>query len=207
VEVVELRKRWFLPQSTDLLGMLRDQMAVTCDGLDAFVRWAGGEATAEQEVRDAEHRADDRKRALWRALRDAFTTPIDAEDLYTLSAQLDTVLNGVKDIVRESEVLDLAPDGASAEMAVQLRDGVRHLAEAFERLAAHEETATDAADAAIKSDRGLERVYRRAMSALLDEVDLRAVVGRREIYRRFARVGDRLVETADRVWYSVVKEA
>jgi len=50
-------------------------------------------------------------------------------------------------------------------------------------------------------------VYRRAMSALLEMEDLREVTARREIYRRFARVGDRLVETADRVWYAVVKEA
>ena len=108
--MAELKKRWFLPQTTDLLGMLREQMAVTCDGLDAFVRWAGGDASAEAAVRDFEHKADEKKRALWMAFRDAFTTPIDAEDLYTLSALLDSVLNGVKDIVRESEVLDLAPD-------------------------------------------------------------------------------------------------
>jgi hypothetical protein len=187
--------------------MLREQMAVTCAGLDAFVRWAGGDAASEAVVRDFEHKADEKKRALWLALRDSFTTPIDAEDLYTLSALLDTVLNGVKDIVRESEVLDVAPDPASAEMAVDLQSGVHHLAAAFERLTTHEGEATDEADAAVKSDRHLERVYRRAMSALLEVEDLREVTARREIYRRFARVGDGLVETADRVWYAVVKEA
>ena len=205
--MAELKKRWFLPQTTDLLGMLREQMAVTCDGLDAFVRWSGGDATSEAAVRDFEHKADEKKRALWMALRDSFTTPIDAEDLYTLSALLDSVLNGVKDIVRESEVLDLAPDPACAEMAADLQSGVHHLAASFERLTTHEGQATDEADAAVKADRHLERVYRRAMSALLEVEDLREVTARREIYRRFARVGDGLVETADRVWYTVVKEA
>jgi uncharacterized protein Yka (UPF0111/DUF47 family) len=207
VEVAELNKRWFLPQSVDLLGMLHEQMAVTCQGLEAFERWAGGDAASEAAVRDLEHQADAKKRALWKALQDAFTTPIDAEDLYTLSALLDTVLNGVKDLVRESDLLALAPDGPSAEMAGQLREGVDHLATAFEQLATHQDGATGSADAAVKSERNLERVYRRAMSALLDVEDLREVMGRREIYRRFARVGDRLVETADRVWYAVVKEA
>jgi uncharacterized protein len=199
--------RWFLPQTTDLLGMLREQMAVTCRGMDAFVRWAGGDAGAEQTVRDLEHEADGKKRELWKALRDAFTTPIDAEDLYSLSAMLDTVLNGVKDIVRESDLIALPPDEASAGMAVELSRGVNHLAEAFEHLADHDGGATDAADAAVKSDRNLEHLYRKAMSALLDEKDYREVIGRREIYRRFARVGESLVETADRVWYAVVKEA
>ena len=158
-------------------------------------------------MRDLEHLADEKKRALWKGLRDVSTTPIDAEDLYTLSSLLDTVLNGVKDIVRESQLLALPPDGPSAEMAVDLCQGARHLEDAFEHLTSHEGNATDAADAAVKSARKLEHVYRRAMSALLDETDLRTVMGRREIYRRFARVAERLVETADRVWYSVVKEA
>jgi uncharacterized protein len=207
VEVVELTKRWFLPQTTDLLGMLREQMKVTCQGMDAFVQWAGGDASAELVVRDLEHQADEKKRALWKELRDAFTTPIDAEDLYTLSALLDTVLNGVKDIVRESELLALPPDAPSAKMAVDLCAGTRHLEEAFEHLTSHEGNATDAADAAVKCARKIEHEYRRAMSALLAEHDLRRVMGRRELYRRFDRVAERLVETADRVWYSVVKEA
>jgi uncharacterized protein Yka (UPF0111/DUF47 family) len=202
-----MRKKWFLPQSIDLLGMLCEQMTITCSGMDAFVQWATGDSAAERTVRDLEHEADEKKRALWMALRDAFTTPIDAEDLYTLSALLDTLLNGAKDIVRESEVLALAPDGATAEMATDLREGVRQLETAFELLAKHDDHATDAADAAVKSARKLERVYRAAMSALLDEPDVRVAMGRREIYRRLTHVGDQLVETAERVWYSVVKEA
>jgi uncharacterized protein Yka (UPF0111/DUF47 family) len=202
-----VRKKWFLPQSIDLLGMLREQMAVTCQGMDAFVQWASGDAAAERAVRDQEHAADAKKRALWLALRDAFTTPIDAEDLYTLSALLDTVLNGTKDVVRESEVLALVPDAATAEMATHLRDGVRLLEAAFEQLASHQGIATDSADAAVKATRHVERVYRRAMSALLEEPDVRVVMGRREIYRRLTHVGDILIDTADRVWYSVVKEA
>ena len=202
-----MTKRWFLPQTADLLGMLQQQMVVTCDGMDAFVRWAEGDAAAEHDVREAEHRADASKRGLWTAVRDAFTTPIDAEDLFTLSALLDGVLNGAKDIVRESDVLALAPDAATAQMARMLKTGVAHLADAFEQLAARDERATDAADAAVKSARGLEHEYRRAMSALLGNHDIQEVMSRREIYRRLVSVADALVGTADRVWYAVVKEA
>ena len=60
------RKRWFLPETPDVLGMLRRQMAVTIDGADAFARWAGGDAAAAQAVRDAEHRGDVAKRDLLR---------------------------------------------------------------------------------------------------------------------------------------------
>lgn len=45
------------------------------------------------------------------------------------------------------------------------------------------------------------------MSALIDVADLREVIGRRELYRRFARIGNDLTEVAERVWYAAVKEA
>jgi len=46
------------------------------------------------------------------ALTVAFTTPLDPEDIFELSRELDRVLNGAKNIVREAEVMETAPDGA-----------------------------------------------------------------------------------------------
>jgi glutamine synthetase adenylyltransferase len=66
--------------------------------------------------------------------------------------------------------------------------------------------ATAAGDAAVKTQRQVERVYRKAASALLTVDDLREVIGRRELYRRFSRVSETLIEAADRVWYATVKE-
>ena len=45
------------------------------------------------------------------------------------------------------------------------------------------------------------------MSSLLAETDLREVMGRREMYRRFSRISEVVIEVAERVWYSSVKEA
>ena len=206
-----MRRSWFLPERPDVLGMLRHQAAVTCEGMVALVAWAKGEPDAAQQVRNLEHQADHAKRDLRLALTNAFITPIDAEDLYVMSERLDAVLNGAKDTVRESEVMGIPPDGAVAAMAALLADGAGHLATAFERLDPdrHDRsgaTATEAADAAVKSQRRLERVYREAASALLAIDDLREVVGRRELYRRFSRISEILIEVADRVWYATVKE-
>jgi glutamine synthetase adenylyltransferase len=105
--------------------------------------------------------------------------------------------------------MGIPPDDAVAAMAELLAEGSSHLASAFERLDRHGKaggSATEAADAAVKSQRRLERVYREAASALLKLDDLREVVGRRELYRRFSRVSETLIEAADRVWYATVKE-
>jgi uncharacterized protein Yka (UPF0111/DUF47 family) len=89
--------------------MLRQQAAITVEAMDALAAWSGGDATAAVTVRDCEHRADETKRQLWRALRDAFSPPLDAEDPYTLSADLDEVLNAAKDLTRGMDLMDMAP--------------------------------------------------------------------------------------------------
>ena len=124
-------KHWFLPDSPDLLGMLRTQAAITVEAMDALVAWSGGDAAAAVTVRDCEHRADETKRELWMALRDAFSPPLDAEDLYSLSADLDEVLNSAKDLTREMEVMGLSPDPPTHEMVTFLAEGVRQLRDAL----------------------------------------------------------------------------
>lgn len=200
-------KRWFLPDDPDLMGLLAEQVRVTAEGIDAFARWAGGAAGQDRVVRDAEHRADDARREVQRALRAAFSTPLDAEDIYELSERLDEVLNGAKNLVREAELLDLAPDTAIAGMAVSVRTGTRELGAAFAALPADADGAIAHADAAIKAARKLEHQYRDAMSGLRAVTDARVLFGQRELYRRCARIGDAVVRAAERVWYSVVKEA
>ncbi len=206
------RLSWFLPENPDVLGMLRKQAEITERGMDALAAWASGEEEAAQRLRDAEHEADTQKRALRTALKAAFITPIGAEDIFVMSGRLDAVLNGAKDAVRESEIMAMPPDEAVVAMCGFLAEGVRQLAQAFAHIAgdaadADETQATDAADAAVKAQRQVERVYRRAMSALLEVEDLRAVMGRRELYRRFSRISEDITEVAERVWYAAVKEA
>lgn len=198
-------KRWFLPDTPDVIGLLLRQTDVTIRGLDAFAAWSAGDGTGAQAVRDAEHEADDVRRELHRALRQAFSTPIDAEDLYALSERLDSVINGAKNAVRESEVMQLPPDAPLAAMATELAAAVEELRDSFAALASDADSATAAADAAIRHEREMERIYRRAMSDLLEVHELREVVGRRELYRRYSRMGDDLVSVAERVWYALVK--
>jgi uncharacterized protein len=199
--------RWLFPESPDVLGLLRRQLAVTIEGINAFAAWAGGDPAAGASVRELEHRADDAKRDLHRALRAAFVTPLEPEDLFALSRGVDRILNQAKDLVRESEVMACPPDAAVADMAALLAASVRGLDDAIAHLDPKAGDATEAADAAIKHDRRLERVYRAAMAELLEVDDLREVMARRELYRRCSRMGEAAVDVAERVLYAVVKES
>jgi uncharacterized protein Yka (UPF0111/DUF47 family) len=199
-------RHWFLPETPDVLGLLRRQLAVTVEGMDAFAAWAGGDAGAADIVRACEHRADAAKREVRLSLQAAFVTPLEPEDVFTLSRGVDWILNHAKDTINESRDMACAPDDALARMAALLAEAVRHLEDAVARLGDDERDQTAPADAAIKAERRLERAYRAGMAALLQSDDLRDVIARRELYRRCSRMAEGAADAAERVMYAVVKE-
>lgn len=201
-----MSKRWFLPETPDVIGMLKRQFAVTAEGVDALAEWARGDASKAEIVRELEHLGDDHKRELEVALTTAFTTPLEPEDLYTLSRGIDWVLGHAKDLVRESEVMACPPDKPLAEMCEALSQAVHLLAEAIEHLGTRSSMATERANEALRTARRIEKVYREAMASLLADADLREVTARRELYRRASRTGDVVVDVSERIWYAVVKE-
>jgi uncharacterized protein len=200
-------RSWFLPETPDVLGLLRQQAEITIAGLDAFARWAGGDASAAAAVTDAEHRGDAARRNLLVALRAAFVTPLEPEDVFALSRSIDRVLNAAREIINESKVLASPPDDGLAEMARLISQAMRHVDEAIAQLGKDGDVATASADAAIAVERQLDDVYYRGMAALLD-VDVRSArIGGRELYRRCMRIGEIVVDAAERIVYAVVKQS
>ena len=199
-------RRWFLPKTPDLLGMLAHQGEVTIRGMDALSAWSKGDRSQAAIVQAADHEGELASREVLTQVRDAFITAIGPEDIYELSERLDAVLNAAKDLIREAELVNMEPDPPMAEMADLIALGVRDLVRAFPDLSSQPDRATECADAAVRQQRSLEHVYRRAMSALLQVSDIREVTGRRELYRRCTRMGDGIEGIAHRIWYAVVKE-
>lgn len=200
------RDHWFLPRTPNVLGRLREQLAVTIEGIDACVTWAEGDPDAAGTVRDAERRADGIKRALLGELRAAFVTPLEPEDVFALSQGIDWILNYAGDLISESEVMMCAPDAVIASMLRLLGEAARQIDRALAQVGADQEAATRAADQAIDSERALEGIYYDGMAALLTVQDRNERITRRELYRRCARIGEVTTDVAERVVYAVVKE-
>lgn len=201
-----MNRHWFLPQTPDVLGTLNQQAAVTVEGMAAFAAWANGDADQATVLRDAEHAADKVRRELAQQLRVAFTTPVDAEDLFTLSERLDAVLNMAKNVVRDAGLMAIVPGEPTAAMASEALAGVRHLATAFAALPKDPNTATTEADAATKTARHIEKRYVRAIREIGNGSDLHSALLQREHFHDCMKVGERIEMVADRVWYAVVKE-
>lgn len=201
-----MRRRWLLPQRSQVLELLEAQGAVVLEGMEAFERWALGAPGAEAEVRALEHRADDARRAVQREVRAAFITEISPEDAFELSEHLDDIMNAAKNLVREAEVVAMPPDQPIVGMVQAAHEGVQALVDSFSTVRHDRDAALAAADTAIRTQRAIEKIYRSAMSDLLSMDDLREVAGRRELYRRCVRIGDRIDALADRIWYAIIKQ-
>jgi uncharacterized protein len=206
--VGDLRKRrWFLPETPDLIGRLRTQSKATLEGLDAFVAWASGDESAGERLPDIEHQGDAAKRELLEQLREAFLTPLEPEDLFALSRGIDWILDYARDLVSESKAMASPPDARLAEMAGFLREAVSHIDRAIGQLGSDGNAAASAADEAIRAERQLEHAYYRGMAELL-QVDTRNErISSRELYRRCARIGDEVIDVAERIVYAVVKQS
>ena len=99
------------------------------------------------------------------------------------------------------------PDDGIHEMAGRLVDAMRHIDAAIARLGGEKGDPTEAVDAAIESERQLERTYYQGMAGLLEVKDMRERISRRELYRRCSGIGETVIDVADRVVYAVVKES
>ena len=160
-------------------------------------------------MRDAEHRGDAAKRELLHALRAAFVTPLEPEDLFALSRGIDRLLNHARDLINESEAMACPPDARIAEMAALLADGAARTSTTA-IAAPRRPTPTRRPRPPTPRSRpsaGSSTPTTRGMAALLEVDDLRERIARRELYRRCSRIGETVVDVAERVVYAVVKES
>jgi len=103
-------------------------------------------------------------------------------------------------------VMASPPDPGVGQMADLLAQAVRQIDEAIAHLGSDSDAATAAADAALDTERVVAKAYYQGMAALLEVDDMRERISRRELYRRCARIGEGVVDVAERVQYAIVKQ-
>jgi uncharacterized protein Yka (UPF0111/DUF47 family) len=194
------------PKMPDFFAMLSDQcqhVAQTAALLVEFMET--GDPDIGRQIRQDEHEADRVKVHNLHTLNEAFSTPIDREDLYRAIMDLDEIVNYCKTTVSEMEVLGLAPDKRCLEMAMHIKLGADALALGYSRLAKSPSMAASDADAARKAERRVEKNYRRALAELFVGDDYIHMFKRREIYRHLSNAADRMANCANTLHDIVVK--
>ncbi|HRD89084.1 MAG TPA: DUF47 family protein [Accumulibacter sp.] len=194
------------PTVADFFGMLGEQSANAAETTRLLVEFMEtGDVTVSQRVRADEHEADRVKASNLGVLSEAFSTPIDREDIHAAIMTLDDIVNYCKSTVVEMDVLGLQPDKHSLEMAMHLREGAEALARGFGRLGTDPAAAGGDAAAARKAERTVEKAYRRAIAELFQGDDYLHMFKRRETYRHLSNAADRVSDAAAALDNIVVK--
>jgi uncharacterized protein len=198
-------------RSNNFLRMICEQAAHTQRGMEALHSYM--KSPSEElalAVRLAEKDADEVRRILIDELNRSFVTPIDREDLFSLSRAIDDVLDYADSTVDEMATLGVEPNPYLIRMVSLLRDAAEEINRGVQRLEDRPNVANDHAVRAKALENRVEAVYREAIAALFNGPrDVEHVVDMlklREIYRHLSNAADRGDEAANIIGDIVVKQ-
>ncbi len=190
--------------------MLAAQALKTREGLEALELYLkdGDEAQARR-VQQIEKEADEQRRILIDELNRTFITPIDREDLYALSREIDDVLDYGYSTLDEIMTLCIKPNDHMRRFVSILREAAEELYMAVLQLKEHPKVALDHARRAKALENRTETEYRAAVAELFQAPktvqDIVELLKMREIYRHLSNAADRGDEVANIISDIVVK--
>ncbi len=190
-------KNIFKPKPDKFLQLLIEQTNLTIKGLEALTQYMHKRnSSLAKQVAETERQADEVRRILVEELTRTFVTPLDREDIFSLSREIDDVLDYAATTVEEMEVLDVSPTPFMERMASLLHDAAVEIDLAVQRLQdKHYTVASDHSQRAKALENRVEQVYREAIADLFQEPknlkQVMTILKVREIYRHLSNAADR----------------
>jgi uncharacterized protein Yka (UPF0111/DUF47 family) len=193
------------PLEHDFLQMLVDQAEQTGSGVEAFVAWLSANCAGPPDnVLRIERDLDRMRYELEETLIDAFSTPFDREELYSLSRQMDYILNFAAETAREMHALGVAPDAAIERMARELLEGTRTVVEAVRVMTTDEPRVRESIREGRAVLHRLEDAYIEGLVEIYRGTDAMDALRHREIYHHLRDGGRALRGTLDVLHRAVV---
>lgn len=200
----------FRRSHVDFFEILIEHSRLVYEGyrtLTRYMRGTGDRDELAEAIFQTERAADDQRRILIDRLNKTLITPIDREDLFSLSREIDTVLDAAKSTVEEMRVFQVDPMDELAQMSEILQTGTLELHEAFKSLRRYPGVAREHAISAKRTENHMHHVYLEALAKLFNRTDLPAghLMKVREIFRHLNRSSDRCDEAANLLLDTIVK--
>lgn len=200
----------FKTRQDNFLRLIEDQAAITLKGLDLLKTYLQtNDPAIAEEITVTEKEADEVRRILIDELNRTFITPIDREDIFTLSRTIDDVLDYAYSTVNEMAILGVKPTSFMVRIASLLREAAYELHLATQRIKKHPAVAADHAQRAKALENRVEDVYREALADLFsgpaDVEHVMDMLKQREVYRHLSNAADRGDDAANVIADIVVK--
>jgi uncharacterized protein Yka (UPF0111/DUF47 family) len=196
---------FIFPREYDFEGMLAYQAERTLEGVEIFVRWLQTTPLEEPTTLERiEDEVDSMRHDMEDKLINSFSTPFDRQDIYSLSRQMDYILNFSEETAREMYAFGVGPDPPILEMAEALLRGTRCMAEGVKTMNSDMKRVEAVIRKARRAIREIEEIYIDSMAALLNTDDAMDALKKREIYHHLRDAGRALRNALDILHTAVV---
>ena len=199
---------WLFPKEKDFYGMLTAQSQVSLKGVRLFCQYmcGSGEACAG-DITDVEHEGDKVRRLLIDDLNKTYITPMEREDIFSLSGAIDDILDICKSATREFVIYKLKPDESLNKILEKNAEAMEHLHEAVLLLKEHPGISVEKCTKAKDAVEDVELLYYEALAELTESNDVKHMFKMREIQKRLASISRRIGDAANIVLNIIVKAA
>ncbi len=207
---MEWLKRFIKPKQSNFLQLLVEQgeyAIMSVEALQAYFKKQSDKKSTK--ARQIEKEADEVQRILVHDLQQTFVTPIDREDIFSLSRAIDNFIDYVYDTVEELEIFEIEASEAVLEIAAMLLEMANELHLALQRLLDHPGVAAEHARRVKAVENQVEDAYRRNLAHLFqgpeDIQHVMDMLKMREVLRHLSNAADQGDKAADIIMDIVVK--
>lgn len=173
-------------------ALAAEQAAILLDAASSFKDFVcGGPAQLPERIERLRTDGHDVLDRLTSALRDAFVTPIDRQDIYNLGESLDDMLRYINTATIEIVLFGVQPTEQMQAMAEVLVSAAQRIKEAVDHLRTDPARTWRCAKDIQASEVLVEDQYRHALVTLFDGDDICAILKQREIFRHLSNSADR----------------
>ncbi|OPY31815.1 MAG: hypothetical protein A4E32_01418 [Methanomassiliicoccales archaeon PtaU1.Bin124] len=189
---------FMFPSNYDFYQMLFDQAQQTQVGVRALHEWLISECNCDPEgIRLEEEKGDGIRLATERQLQEAFSTPFDRQDIYTMSRQMDHILNYSLTTAYEMRAFGVQADNAIMTMTKALENGVDLIAKSVMLLKTDPQKAEETIPLIRGYEHEIEKTYVQAISTVFAKDDPITAMKKREVYHHLKDAGRNMSITVD----------
>ncbi|OGS22785.1 MAG: hypothetical protein A2252_10695 [Elusimicrobia bacterium RIFOXYA2_FULL_39_19] len=192
----------------DFIGMIISQSQKVQEGLSLLNEFMQNPTKETgQKIYQIEEEADELRRILIDELNRSFVTPIDREDIFSLSRTIDDMIDYAKSTVEEMLLFEVETNEYFIAISKLLLDASREITAALGTFKSHHGVCSEHIIRAKKIENSVERKYREALLELFKTTDVIKILKTRELYRHLSNAADRGDESANIIGDIMIKNA
>jgi uncharacterized protein Yka (UPF0111/DUF47 family) len=188
----------FFPVKYDFYDMLNKQAEINALGVDALNKWlSSGSFEEKEKLLQCVKEADEARMNMENKLIEAFNTPFDRVDIYSISIAMDKIIKYTKSTLLSMEAFEVAPNDTIIFMVEKLKEGTDFLLESIKELKSDPLKSLENIIKMRATHIEVEQFYRDGMTIVFKSSDPMKAIKQREVYHHIKDASLSLEDTVN----------